>query len=77
MMQFNFRFLISRGNFLLILITVRNSSCGKVMFSQACIIPSVHMGLCVAKGVYMVKGDMHGGWDACMGMAGGMHGKGA
>ena len=25
-------------------ITARNSSCGKVMFSQACIIPSVHMG---------------------------------
>ena len=25
-------------------VTARNSSCGKVMFSQVCVIPSVHMG---------------------------------
>ena len=24
--------------------TIRNSTCGKVMFSQACVIPSVHGG---------------------------------
>ena len=49
------------------LITVHNSGCGKVMFSQACIIPSVYGGgggggrhawqkaVCVAKGVGMAK----------------------
>ena len=32
-------------------ITVRNSSCGKVMFSQACVKNSVHKeGVCMAKG---------------------------
>ena len=36
------------------LITARNSSCGKVMFSQASVILS--RGACVAKGVCMVKG---------------------
>ena len=29
-------------NFLFRFVTARNSSCGKVMFSQACVIPSVH-----------------------------------
>ena len=28
-------------------ITVRNSSCGKVMFSQACVKNSVHWGVCM------------------------------
>ena len=29
------------------LVTARNSSCGKVMFSQACVIPSVYGGVCL------------------------------
>ena len=28
-------------------ITARNSSCGKLMFSQAFVIPSVHSGVCL------------------------------
>ena len=31
-------------------ITARNSSCGKVMFSQVCVIPSVHGGWGVCLG---------------------------
>ena len=48
----------------------RNSSCGKVMFSQACVKNSVHGGACVTKGgeVCVVRG-------ACVAIAG-MHGKG-
>ena len=44
------------------LITVHNSGCGKVMFSQACIIPSVYGGgeACVAKGGMCGKGGAHG-----------------
>ena len=56
--------------------TSRNSSCGKVMFSQACIIPSVHGvglakggGTCVAKGSCVVKGGCGKGGAS---MAGGM-----
>ena len=37
--------------------TVRNSSCGKVMFSQVCVKNSVHRGSCVCgEG----RGGMHG-----------------
>ena len=54
--------------------TVRSSSCGKVMFSQACITHSVNRGeACVAKGT-MHGGGMHG---RRVGMAGGVHGRGA
>ena len=50
------------------LITIRNSSCGKVMFSQVCVKNSVRGGwLCVAGG--------HAWQGACM--VGGMHGRGA
>ena len=57
------------------IVTVRNGSCGKVMFSQACTIPSVHRGTCVA------KGSMHGegghAWQRGVCMAkGGVSGKG-
>ena len=34
----------------LVVITVRNSSCGKVMFSQACVTNSVHRGRCTPPG---------------------------
>ena len=47
-------------------ITVRSSSCGKVMFSLACVKNSVHGG-----GVHGKKG-VHG--RGCM--AGGLHGRG-
>ena len=40
-------------------ITARNSSCGKVMFSQAYIIPSVHMGLGVAGEMATVAEGTH------------------
>ena len=54
--------------------TFRNSSCGKVMFSQlsvilsggACVVGGVHGGACVAMG--------HTWQGACM--AGGVHGRG-
>ena len=63
----------------LIFITVRNSSCGKVMFSQACVKNSVHVGgghawqgvLC-GRGECMA-GGMHGG-GTCV--QGGMYGRG-
>ena len=44
------------------------------MFSQACMIPSVHGGgAWVARGACMVKGGMHGeGWGACMVKGGGL-----
>ena len=48
------------------LITIHNSSCGKVMFSQACVKNSVYMGGgtcmaggCIAGGECMVRG-VHG-----------------
>ena len=45
------------------MVTVRDSSYGKVMFSQACIIPSVHRGEDVhgLEGHIRGKGDVHGG----------------
>ena len=53
-------------------ITARNSSCGKVMFSHVCIIPSVHGG---GGGVaYMARGCMHGREGMCgEGVCGGGH----
>ena len=51
------------------LFTVRNSSCGKVMFSQASVILSTRRVACVA-------GGMHGrglGGGVCV--VGGMHGR--
>ena len=65
--------------------TVRNSSCRKVMFSQACVKNSVHGGACVVKGG--MYGRKHARWGtACMAEAmhvgghawqgGGMCGKG-
>ena len=55
------------------LITVRNSSCGKVMFSQVSVCPQLGVcmagGVCMARGVYMAGG--HVWWGACL--AGGMH----
>ena len=52
-----------------VIVSVRNSSCGKVMFSQACVKNSVHGGACVAKGGHVwQRGGMYG--------EGGMHGKG-
>ena len=42
------------------IITVRNSSCGKVMFSQACVKNSVHRGACMAGGHAWWEGGMHG-----------------
>ena len=38
------------------IITIRNSSCGKVMFSQACVKNSVHGGACLARGACVVGG---------------------
>ena len=57
------------------IITARNSSCGKVMFSQACVKNSVYKGgACVAGGgVCMAGGGMHG-QGGCV--AGGVHGGG-
>ena len=51
-----------------IIITVRNSSCGKAMFSQVSVILSTGVGVCMAGG-----GGMHGG-GACM--VGDVHGRG-
>ena len=67
------------------IITVHNSSCGKVIFSQACVKNSAQVGRCLVKGVCMTRGDMcgkgvmHGkrgvhGEGVCI--AGGMHGGG-
>ena len=47
-----------RNHLFYIFITTCNSSCGKVMFSQACVIPSVHRGRGSA------KGSMHTWWSA-------------
>ena len=44
-------------------ITVRNSGCGKVMFSQACVKNSVHWGVCM--GGCMSGGTCCGGGDMC------------
>ena len=41
----------------MLLITARNSSCGKVMFSQASVIPSGGVGIPEAEG-----GGIPGGW---------------
>ena len=39
------------------IITVHNSSCGKVMFSQVCVIPSVRGGgMCAAGGMHAKEG---------------------
>ena len=82
---------LSALKFVLHFVTVRKRSCGKVMFSEACVKNSVHR----REGVHgraCVAGGMHGGgscmagwggvagghaWrgDACM--VGGMHGRGA
>ena len=51
---------------------VRNSSCGKVIFSQVCVKNSVARGVCVM-GAYMVGGMLSKG--LCM--VGGMHGTGS
>ena len=76
---FAFRFLCLIK--LLTFVTVRNSSCGKIIFSQACIIPSVHSGgdcvvkwgVCGKGGAYVVRGHA---WqrEACM--VGGMFARG-
>ena len=42
------------------IITTCNSSCGKVLFSQACVIPSVHRG-----GTCVEVGGMHGNGRGC------------
>ena len=64
--------------------TVRNSSCGKVMFSQATGVGGVPgrgsawQGACVARGACVV-GGVHGRlhmWQGEACMAGGMHGRG-
>ena len=54
-----------------LIFSVRKRSCGKVMFSQACVKNSVHSGACMA-------GSMHGREHAWQGacMAGGMCGGG-
>ena len=73
-------------------ITVSNSSCGKVMFSQVCVKNSVHRGCMCGRGHALqggengtfVAGGMHGGhaWQGvCMAGwgvhgGGGMHGRG-
>ena len=71
---FAFRFLCLIK--LLTFVTVRNSSCGKIIFSQACIIPSVHSGggLCGEVGCVWQRGGICGK-GACM-AKGGMHGRG-
>ena len=53
--------------YVLMLITVRNSSCGKVMFSQACVKNSVHSG----RG-HIWQGGMHHRGHAWQGR---MHGR--
>ena len=61
------------------LFTAHNSSCRKVMFSQACIIPSVLGGHAWPKGGLWQRGGMHGKWGMCGGEVhgqGGMHDKG-
>ena len=65
---------VRRNEIYVFMITVRDSSYGKVMFSQAFIIPSVHRGEDVhgLEGHIRGKGDVHGG-GACM--AGGVHGR--
>ena len=57
---------------MLIIFIVRNSSCGKVIFSQVCVKNSVHRVVCVM-GAYMVGGMLSKG--LCM--VGGMHGTGS
>ena len=58
------------------IITVYISSCGKVMFSQACVKISVHEGRMHGRGACMAGGvnirGMHGRGEC---MAGGMHGR--
>ena len=41
-------------------VTSGNCSCGKVMFSHACVKNSVHGGVCMAGGVCMTGGGMCG-----------------
>ena len=88
----NFNIILSSLLLPLPFITVRNSSCGKVMFSQACVKNSVHReggmhgrGMCgrghVWFGGHVWWGAMHGSWGGMCGkracMAGGyMHGGG-
>ena len=50
-----------------LIFTVRNSSCGKVMFSQACVKNSVDRGGMHGRGVCVTEGGIHGR---------GMHGRG-
>ena len=66
-----------------IIITVRNSRCGKVMFSQVCVNNSDRGGTCVAVGACVagqacMVGGVHGRGCAWQGvcMAGGVHGRG-
>ena len=59
-------------NFLFRFVTACNSSCGKVMFSQACVIPSVHregvgvIPACNGMGV-SARGCLPGGGCVCPG----------
>ena len=61
--------------------TSRNSSCRKVMFSQACVIPSVHRlgvypsmqlrqgvcpGGCLPEGVSARRDGVYPGWGVCL-----------
>ena len=49
-----------------VFLTARNSSYGKVMFSQMCVIPSVHRGVCIQSGLHPAgsasMGICSGGW---------------
>ena len=72
----------------IIIFTVRNSSCEKVMFSQACVKNSAHRGACMAGGVCgrvvcmvgMCVAEGHGWWGCVHGRGCvwqvGMHGRG-
>ena len=51
--------------------TARNSSCRKVLFSQVCVIPSVHRGVVRGEGGVHGNGGMRAGETATE--AGGMH----
>ena len=60
-------------------ITARNSSRRKVMFSQACVIPSVHSrgGVCLRRGLHpggsMSMGGLHLGAEGSESREGNLH----
>ena len=76
--QFTYSSLVSFVCFYMLIFTVRNSSCRKVMFSQASVSHSVHRGACMTGGVCGRGLAWWGGMclrGACMaeGMYGGGH----